>query len=499
MELTQDENTVRLEPDQKDLTTLVARQVLPDDWQSHFRLLPTFATVYNSRVHLCGMRLGLPDPLPIASSVAASGSPALQDDVTVRVWSMRNGVRCTVLSASHNDADKFPLHSELPRWLWYPDPSAYMMMLQSGSRTVIVNLTPHPSLNGAYWFAGLGASPSIENAEPDSSSLPDYAPVLSKVYVSEATNPFVFPAVGIVTVGSGVVMSLASAVKALSQGQFGQFPLYAFTSEGVWAMEVSASGSYSARQPISRDVCVNPAGITQIDSAVLFPTDRGIMLISGSQTQCISDILINDRTIDISLLPGIDRLHAMLGHESDPCFPIAPFLTYLASCGMIYDYVHQRIIVYNQYYSYAYVFSLKSRQWGMMHSNIGSSVNSYPEALAVDKGGTLLNFSMEKDSCASGLLVSRPFKLGEPDIYKTVDTVLQRGFFRRGSVRSVLYGSRDLRNWHIVNSSVSHRLSGRIGSPYKYFAIALVCTLANDETISGCTLQYQRRLTGKPR
>lgn len=499
-ELKKDENTVRFDPDQKDLTTLVARQVLPDDWQSHFRMLPTFATVYNSRVHLCGMRLGLPDPLPISSSVAASGTPAQQATVTVRVWSMRNGVRCTVQSAYHTDADQFPLSSELPRWLWYPDSSAYMMMLQqAGSRTVIINLKPHPTLNGAYWFAGLGASPSVENAEPDSSTFPDYAPVLSKVYVAEATNPFVFPAVGIVTVGSGTVMALASAVKALSQGQFGQFPLYAFTSEGVWAMEVSASGSYSARQPISRDVCINPDGITQIDSAVLFPTDRGIMLISGSNTQCISDILNNDRTIDISILPGIDKLHAMLGHDSDECFPIAPFLSYLASCGMIYDYVHQRIIVYNEYYSYAYVYSVKSKQWGMMHSNIDSTVNSYPEALAVDKSGKLLNFSKDKEFCASGLLVSRPFKLGEPDIYKMIDTILQRGFFRNGSVKTVLYGSRDLRNWHIVNSSVSHRLLNRLGSPYKYFVLALVCTLGNDESISGCTVQYERRLTNKPR
>ena len=494
-----DESVVSLDPDLSDLSSLVTRQVLPDDWQSHFRILPSFATVYNSRVHLCGIDLKLPDPLPITSSVAASGTAAQQVSVSVRVWSMRNGVRCSVLSACHNDADQFPLSSELPRWLWYPDPSAYMMMLQSGSRTVIVNLTPHPTLNGAYWFAGLGASPSVENVEPDSSALPDKAPALSKVYVSEATNPFVFPAVGIVSVGSGYVMALASAAKALSQGQFGQFPLYAFTSEGVWAMEVSASGAYSARQPISRDVCVNPAGITQIDSAVLFPTDRGIMLISGSQTQCISDILNNDRTIDISLLPGIDRLHAMLGHDSDSCFPIAPFLTYLASCGIIYDYVHQRIIVYNEYYSYAYVYSLKSKQWGMIHSRICSSVNSYPEALAVDGAGNLLDLSKESDDSVYGLLVTRPFKLGEPDIYKTIDTILQRGFFRKGSVQSVLYGSRDLRNWHLVNSSVSHRVCNRFGSPYKYFRIALVCSLDADESISGCTVQYERRLTGKPR
>ena len=498
-EIKKDENTVKLEADQKDLSSLVTRQVLPDDWQSHFRLLPSFATVYNSRLHLCGMRLGLPDPLPVAASVPSAGTPAQQLSVSVRVWSLRDGVRCSVLSAGHSDADQFPLSSEIPRWLWYPDPSAYMMMLQAGSRTLVVPLKPHPSLNGAYWFAGLGASPSIENADPDSSVLPDTAPALSKVYISEATNPFVFPAAGIVTVGSGTVMALSSAVKALSQGQFGQFPLYAFTSEGVWAMEVSSSGAYSARQPISRDVCVNPAGITQTDSAVLFPTDRGIMLISGSQTQCISDILDNGLSISLSALPAIDKLHAMLNHDADACLPVAPIPTFLSSCGMIYDYSHQRIMVYNEFFSYAYVYSLKSKQWGMVFSRMVSSVNSYPEALAVDADGRLLCLSEESGESLSGLLVTRPLKLGEPDVYKTVDAVFQRGFFRNGNVSSVLYGSRDLRKWHLVSSSVSHCLRNHLGSPYKYFVIALVCTLDADESIFGCTFQYQRRLTEKPR
>lgn len=498
-DIKKDESTVKLDSDRNDLSSLVTRQVLPDDWQSHFRLLPSFATVYNSRVHLCGMNLGLPDPLPIASAVASSGTPAQQASVSVRVWSMRNGVRCSVSSSYHSDAEQFPLSSELPRWLWYPDPSAYMMMLQAGSRTVVVKLKPHPTLNGAYWFAGLGASPSVDNAEPDSSTLPDYAPAPSKVYVSDATNPFVFPAVGIVTVGSGNVMALCPAAKALSQGQFGSFPLYAFTSEGVWAMEVSASGSYSARQPISRDVCVNPDGITQLDSSVLFLTDRGIMLIAGSQTQCISDILKNTSEVDISALPGIGKLHAMIGHTSDSCFPIAPFIDFLSGCGMIYDYVNQRIIVYNRLYTYAYVYSLKSKHWGMIHSRISSSINAYPDAIAIDRSNNLINFSKESEDTVPGLLVTRPFKLGEPDVLKTIDTVLQRGFFRNGSLKSVLYGSRDLHNWHLITSSVSHRLYNRMGSPYKYFVIALVCDLDKDESVSGCTVQYDRRLTAKLR
>lgn len=59
---------------------------------------------------------------------------------------------------------------------------------------------------------------------------------------------------------------------------------------------------------------------------------------------------------------------------------------------MIYDYTNQHIIVYNPAVRYAYVFSLKSKLWGMMLSDIVNNVNSYPEALAMADGNRLVDF-----------------------------------------------------------------------------------------------------------
>ena len=101
----------------------------------------------------------------------------------------------------------------------------------------------------------------------------------NKIYTSEVNNPFNFPVSGINTLGVGEILGIASATKALSQGQFGQFPLYAFTNEGIWALEVSNAGTYSSKQVVTRDVCNNPAGITQIDGAIVFTTDRGVMIL----------------------------------------------------------------------------------------------------------------------------------------------------------------------------------------------------------------------------
>lgn len=166
---------------------------------------------------------------------------------------------------------------------------------------------------------------------------------------------------------------------------------------------------------------------------------------------------------------------------------------------MAYDYPHQRIILYNTSKSYAYVYSLKSNMWGMMYSDLMYNVNSYPEALAINSNGEVVDFSEALDSTSKGLLISRPLKLNAPDMLKTVDTVIQRGLFRKGHVQSVLYGSRDLYNWHLVWSSKDHILRGFRGTPYKYFRIACVTSLSDDESIFGASLQFNPRQTNQPR
>lgn len=490
---------------ESDLSSLVTRQTLDDDYQSHCNLVASSLYTFNSRLNLAGVKIAPAEPFPIRSCMQF-GNPKGQTTTRARitVWTRLNGVRC--YSAHTGEAEADIWHnpaSNFPRYLFYPDASAYKMeIFVSESQKYTINLTPHDFLNGAYYYMGKSGMSKVTtptNAEPETAECATSVSVGSKIYTSEINNPFTFPVLGINTVGSGEVLGICSAAKALSQGQFGQFPLYAFTSEGVWALETTPTGTYSAKQPITRDVCINAASITQIDSAVLFATDRGIMLISGSQTQCISDVINTDYPFDVLTLPGMEKLHSMLGHDDKTCFPIAPFSSFLKTCGMIYDYVHQHIIVFSPKHTYAYVYSLKSQQWGMLFSKIESVVNSYPEALAIDKDCNLVDFTKDGKEEISGLLVTRPLKLETPDVLKTMDTVIQRGHFRKGHVQSVLYGSRDLFNWQRVWSSKDHYLRGFRGTPYKYFRIACVTSLADDESIFGASLQFNPRQTNQPR
>lgn len=528
--------------DDEYLQSLTTREVMTDDYLSRDRLKADFSFVYNGRLNLAGLhrhpfggfsalsmfahcngrfnydRIGNTLVVNMVNSVDSASS------YTVRVYIKEAGTDVFVVNDTELDMLGLKMQNYLSGtlhidgadvesrhswgcYVFYPNVNAYKLVIgNDDTLCYAIDLRPHDFLNGAYALLdyelvrrkNFTTLPSSRPAEAGG-GFPIQLP--NKIYTSEVNNPFYFPLLGINTVGTGEIKGICSAAKALSEGQFGQFPLYAFTTEGVWALEVSSTGTYSARQPITRDVCTNSRGITQLDSAVLFPTDRGIMLISGSQTRCISESVSSEYPFDATLLPGFTKLHAMLGHEpaTDKCLPTLPFSEFLKQCRMLYDYVHQRVIVYAPGITYAYVFSLKTNQWGMMYSDIASHLNSYPDALVVNSSGAVVNYSESQAVAVRCLYVTRPLKLGAPGVLKTVNTVIQRGFFRKGNIATVLYGSRDLQSWHLVWSSKNHYLRGFRGSPYKYFRIAGIATLSPDENIYGASVEFTPRQTNKPR
>lgn len=499
------------------LQSLVAREVMTDDYDSHDRLAPTYSFGYNAKLNITGIRKKL-------YSNYETGDMVCYSDAQIEAELFNESA---YLKPNHNYMLYFFIKQEGKEivvegnssalaidheffYLYYPNTNAYKVVINDVTANTYKEyiLERHGFLNGAYYFGGFRffAKKGKEVSSVVATSNNEiYLP--NKIYTSEVNNPFYFPVLGINTVGTGTILGISTAAKALSQGQFGQFPLYAFTTEGVWALEVSSTGGYSAKQPITRDVCINADSITQLDSAVLFATDRGIMLISGSNSQCISDTLDYSQVFSIDSLPQADKLVTMAGFKAED-FAYVPFRDYLLGCRMIYAYTQQRVIVYNPAHSYAYVYSLKTKTWGMMQSSVADNVPSYPEALAMLKDGTLVDFctdaAQQQDEDGhlqgiKGLLITRPLKLDAPDLLKTIDTAIQRGNFRKGSIKSALYGSRDLQNWSLIWTSQDHYLRGFRGTPYKYFRFALLCDMQPDESLFGATIQYTPRLINQPR
>jgi len=342
-----------------------------------------------------------------------------------------------------------------------------------------------------------------ELAKVDSNKYISQHPNLIKV--SEAENPLILPAANSVQVGSSIISAIASNTRPISEGQFGETPLYAFTDEGVWVIMTSQEGTYSARQPVNREICINPKGILQIDDAILFPTERGIMLQQGRESVCITDALFcHSNPFDYAEFHKPDTSKAVLAINGTAPKEVSyiPFDAYLSHADMIFDYYDNRLILFNPDYYYAYVYSFKSKMWGTMKNEFKARVNIYPESYAVNEDNKIVNVYVQ-DPIADipYFLCSRPLSVSTQEVFKTMFTCITRGYFRdeKGKCGMVLYGSNDLFHWFAIHSSVSKYLGGMAGSPYKYFRIAIVGSLSSDESISGLSCEFQERWQNKLR
>ena len=535
------------------LQSLTSREAMTDDYDSHDQLIPEGAFVYNSRLNIYGISKKLFNGFHPETMVAfTNGYIAPPKWIISHEHEGGQGGGSTVTTYDIDEDEDYEANDTITKFallftykqegisaqlyagqasvgywtsidfIYYPSTKIKSVIIyrEPTSRDYALykeekDMVAHEFLNGSFFYLPNNNTSTYtsEQALPSSGNNVTID-IQNKIYTSEIQNPFFFPLLGINTVGSGKIVGLSTAAKALSQGQFGQFPMYAFTTDGVWALEVSATtGAFSAKQPITRDVCINPASITQIDSAVLFATDRGIMLISGSQTQCITDTVDNDdEPFKFSSLPLSGNIKTLLGVSSGSTDELLEkkFSLFLEDCQMLYAYNRQAIIVFSRYYgNSSYVYSLESKQWGKIPGGIINRITSYPEAYAFMSNHTIVDFSNEEVSMDPAaiqiypkqFLVTRPLKLDPSlkDVNKTIDNIIARGNFQKGHVGIVLYGSRDLINWFAIATSADHYLRGFRGTPYKYFRIALVCSLTHKESVWGCSIQYTPRLANQPR
>ncbi len=481
------------------LSSLLTRRTMSDDYRTHDAIKASNAFSYNGRLHLSGVQTLPFQGFPLsAMTTFRNDGDAVNYSVTVVIEEEGTVQARTSLHQLQSDS--------LGYYFFYPNVNAKRMFVIGGGKVADLKLTPHDFLEGAYCFSDFEEI-EFNGYQDDAPAYgASWIPRLNRLYSSEVNNPFFFPVTGINAVGTGDILSVSAVVRALSQGQFGQFPLYAFTTEGVWALTVADDGTFKSVQPVTRDVCINPDSITQIDTAVLFASDRGIMLISGSDTVCVSDSINSVDLFSLADLPQsgkiIDVFNKRAGEDgqlSADDVGLLPFRDFLEGCRMVYDYVNRRIFVYNPDAAYAYVYSLKSKGWGMARNSIVRGVNSYPEALAMLSDGSFVDVSSSDAASVASLVVTRPLKLGYPDILKTIDTVIQRGYFQRGHIAQVLYGSNDLFNWHTVWSSTDKYLRGFRGSSYKYFRLVLLCRLDKAESIYGFTVRFNQRMNDQPR
>ena len=280
----------------------------------------------------------------------------------------------------------------------FPDSRAYKMLIKTTSSvkggTEVVkygefDMLQNPYLDCAYYYGDINKK-LIDLCNKEAQEELDANPKEdqgNKLIMSETDYSFVFPIQNRYTFQSKV-LGVAIATTTLSQGQFGQFPLYVFTEDGIWVMETGADGSFVSQKPLSREVCINPDSITSLDNGVVFVTAQGVMLLQGSQVTNISPFM-NGRhyTVEESaknIINGQKDFKDFIPVVEDKTH----FMAFVKEAKIAYDYAGRRLIFIKEGEDYQYIYKLDTQAWHKSAYGVKliAPINSYPECLVMGEG-----------------------------------------------------------------------------------------------------------------
>lgn len=463
------------------VATLTSQEQLPvDDYYGWTTIMPQKILTYNNRINLFNVQRMPFIGAHMFTCATATGGSSSSVTGTLRFYvHIATSKPMTVRSYTTSPQDLKVADS----WFFYPDPRAVDVVVWdvTSDRGIKIPLKTHPYLNGAYAFRYLPLTNRMTSSNVSSPPTPtsSYETLDSQIFTSVVNNPFVFQASGDNTVGTGSILGIAANTEPISQGQFGQYPLIVFTTEGIYGLSVNSEGLYSASYPISREVCNNPASITPTGNVVYFTSDKGLMAVSGGTVRCVSPQLSG----------------------ATPPYPDATvsFLTFVRNAFLAYDYRDSLLFIYNVSYDYAYVYNLLDGTFATISlgNRIWRSVSNYPDTLLQDAAGNVYSFSKipvaQSDSQTySGTFTTRPLKLGSSIQLKTIHQIVHLFNSAGGTLKLTVWASNDCHSWN--------KLYSLHGKPWKYYRFRY--TLSNisaSDTFAGTVIDFTPRFTNKIR
>lgn len=442
-----------------------------DDYYSHCDKSAKSIYSYNGRLILANVLRGF-----FEGYSHFIGYPNTSTSYDVYVW-IKTDVGDRIVHKTITSTEKLWLY------FYYPDPRAYKVQIGDTP----YNLKEHGSLNGAYYMmstlpVGNETGPGVASSTPTTNTTEEY--LENHIYMSEVNNPFVFYAQGDYTVGTGRIFGITSLTTALSQGQFGEYPLLAFSSSGIWALSIASTGYFTACHPMSREVALenNPC-LTQTDGAVFFASKKGLMVVVGNQVKCVSEQLSGKKETFVGVTD--------LGN----------FVDFLNTAIIAYDYRDSMLWIFDKTHTACWVYSIKSGTFGKYEFGTSKAVtnvvNYYPDYLIQNPDGVhslarRLDINNDTGTYA-GTIISRPMKFENSLALKSLVQVRNIYDISHGAgITLQIYVSNNLHNWMEVHSLR--------GMPWKYFRFRFnFTTLKANDHFDGSLIISQERRTNKLR
>lgn len=328
----------------------------------------------------------------------------------------------------------------------------------------------------------------------------------NRVFVSDVDNPFRFGGDRRYTLGGGRVLGECAMVMNVTDRNFGNFPVYVFTTDGVWVLgggdvendvvHGSMARPVSIECPVSDVICQTPMG-------VVYVSRKGVMLLNQYECTCISGVIdevyggvdggvdyeplgVNGRVVSATYVPRSNEL--VLGLSEGGRSLVFGF------AGSLYHSIDR-------------VYGVTAKGCYPRVFQVGSDGRVYREDEYDDEAKVEVSF------------LTRPIWLGSSDVKSLLRFIL-RGWFLEGKLRSsalsglrLLHGNegrelyRELGTWAEGNVKRGEGIEERryrdvdsgllVREKYRCYGFYYHALLGAETVIDGVELLIGSRYVGK--
>lgn len=415
--------------------TLVQQDVMPGDDFSNHKVGASNSYVYNERLHLSDITTTFFRGFPLKYNIWLlnyNGHSLVElsesEQVIIGVDLNVSGMVRTVYS----EPSTIPLfRSPFRPFFSYPDSRAkgfsiYRKKKSSSNwyRVFHTNMEPHPLLGISYYLHNHRLSPIMDNENVPVTLPTVYESVTisehNKIKVSALDNPLVFPNVNTYTAGDGKVLAMATNAMNVSDRNYGQYPLYVFTTQGIWTLNVgSGEVAYSTQTAPAYTEAPSTGIVGETPYGVVFTTQRGLLIINGQSVDFISP--------QIEQTPLVLNIE-MSSHCENVVFPpehrkFSDLLRELSS--LIYNPYENELIINIKGTEQNYILNFNNHQFYQSTEKISILVgNAFPKLYVVN-GTTLKDYASANNPLTHVSLILRPMQYDTPDIKRMERMILR--------------------------------------------------------------------------
>lgn len=423
--------------------------------------------------------------------------PLLRHETLPGAYAFHSFQSLTATSGDKDDAQQYAVRYRVPETTDGHQRENILTWVTQELATYIPTLTPDPVRD---LTPGLHVLTATTHTEEDTA----WQAVGDKLLLSAAHDPYILLSADTVTVPTRQILTLRTAARPLSQGQFGDFTLYAFTLDGVFALRTLDDGTLSQPRHVADHILTSPDTVATLSQSVIYDTPEGLMRIAGSETQSLSEPL-RHHTAAPEEIPHMGALLSLAGLTLTPADINTHTRELIPHSHTLYDPQRGLLHLYRPGHRLALLLDLHSGAWTHTESRMLYTVEDNTRALVVEETDgepqwhTLRDRSTGNGAAATPTLtLTNPLALSLPCQMKTPTQIRLRGDYDTPP-HILLQASNDLRQWANTASALTDHLDTYQGTPHKWHRVAILAHMKERDTLRAIDTLLTPRLNNKLR